>query len=136
MYDKPLPAVDADTRPYWDALRDHRLILKHCTACARSHFYPRALCPFCHSFDLIWKDASGDASVYSYTVARRPAGPAFKADTPYILALVELAEGPRMLTQLIGLPPEAARIGMRVRVAFDEVTPGITLPKFECPEPG
>lgn len=130
MYDKPIPITDPGTQPYWDALRTHRLLIKHCSICGKSHFYPRELCPYCHHDTLQWIDASGDATVYSYTVARRPAGPAFKIDTPYVLAIVELDEGPRMLTQLVGVAPEAAHIGARVRVAFDDVTPELTLPRF------
>ncbi len=130
MYEKPLPVVDPESAPYWSALKDKRLILKHCRDCGRHHFYPRALCPHCHSDALEWTDARGTGSIYSFTIARRPAGPAFKADTPYVVAVIDLDEGARMLTNIVIDDVEAVRIGQRVAVHFDAVTDDITLPKF------
>jgi hypothetical protein len=130
MYEKPLPVVDPESAPYWAALKERRLILKHCRDCGRHHFYPRALCPHCHSDALEWADASGRGSIYSYTVARRPAGPAFKADAPYVVAVVDLDEGARMMTNIVTDDVESVRIGQRVAVAFEAVTDEITLPKF------
>ncbi len=130
MYEKPLPVLDPESQPYWDALKQHRLLLKHCRACQRSHHYPRELCPHCHSDDLEWKQAAGTGRIYSYTVARRPAGPAFKADTPYVVALVELDEGARLMTNIVTADVESVRIDQRVAVQFDDVTPDVTLPKF------
>lgn len=130
MYEKPLPVLDPESQPYLDALKQHRLLLKHCRACQRSHHYPRELCPHCHSDDLEWKQAAGTGRIYSYTVARRPAGPAFKADTPYVVALVELDEGARLMTNIVTADVESVRIDQRVAVQFDDVTPDVTLPKF------
>ncbi|MBI5720722.1 MAG: Zn-ribbon domain-containing OB-fold protein [Burkholderiales bacterium] len=132
MYDKPLPIIDPESAPYWAALRERRLILKHCRDCGRHHFYPRALCPHCHSDALEWSDARGTGSIYSYTVARRPAGPAFKADAPYVVAVVELDEGARMMTNIVTDDVESVRIGQRVAVAYEAVTDEITLPKFKA----
>jgi uncharacterized OB-fold protein len=132
MYDKPLPVVDPESAPYWAALKERRLILKRCRDCGRHHFYPRALCPHCHSDALEGSDARGTGSIYSYTVARRPAGPAFKADAPYVVAVVELDEGARMMTNIVTDDVESIRIGQRVAVAFDAVTDEITLPKFKA----
>lgn len=132
MYEKPLPVVDPESAPYWAALKERRLILKHCRDCGRHHFYPRALCPHCHSDALEWSDARGTGSIYSYTVARRPAGPAFKADAPYVVAVVELDEGARMMTNIVTDDVESVRIGQRVAVAFEAVTDEITLPKFKA----
>ena len=132
MYDKPLPVVDPESAPYWAALKERRLILKRCRDCGRHHFYPRALCPHCHSDALEWSDARGTGSIYSYTVARRPAGPAFKADAPYVVAVVELDEGARMMTNIVTDDVESIRISQRVAVAFDAVTDEITLPKFKA----
>ena len=131
MYDKPLPIVDPESAPYWSALKERRLILKHCRDCGRHHFYPRALCPHCHSDALEWSDSRGTGSIYSYTVARRPAGPAFKADAPYVVAVVELDEGARMMTNLVTDDVESVRIGQRVAVHFDAVTDEVTLPRFK-----
>lgn len=132
MNDKPLPVIDPESAPYWAALKERRLILKHCRDCGRHHFYPRSLCPHCHSDALQWSDARGTGSIYSYTVARRPAGPAFKADAPYVVAVVELDEGARMMTNIVTDDVESVRIGQRVAVAFDAVTDDITLPKFKA----
>jgi hypothetical protein len=131
MYDKPLPVVDPESAPYWAALKERRLILKRCRDCGRHHFYPRALCPHCHSDALEWSHARGTGSIYSYTVARRPAGPAFKADVPYVVAVVELDEGARMMTHIVTDDVDSVRIGQRVAVAFDAVTDEITLPRFK-----
>ena len=131
MYEKPLPTVDPESAPYWSALKENRLILKYCRDCGRHHFYPRALCPHCHSDALEWSDARGTGSIYSFTVARRPAGAAFKADAPYVVAVVELDEGARMMTNIVTDDVNAVRIGQRVAVHFDAVTDDITLPKFK-----
>ena len=130
MYDKPLPTVDPESAPYWSALKENRLILKHCRDCGRHHFYPRALCPHCHSDALEWSSARGTGSIYSFTVARRPAGPAFKADAPYVVAVIDLDEGARMMTNIVTDDVDAVRIGQRVAVQFDAVTDEVTLPKF------
>lgn len=130
MYEKPLPTVDPESAPYWSALKENRLILKHCRDCGRHHFYPRALCPHCHSDALEWSDARGTGSIYSFTVARRPAGPAFKADAPYVVAVIDLDEGARMMTNIVTDNVDAVRIGQRVAVQFDAVTDEVTLPRF------
>jgi uncharacterized OB-fold protein len=130
MYDKPLPVIDSESRPYWDALKQHRLTLKRCQDCGKHHFYPRALCPHCHSDAHEWVDARGTGTIYSFTIARRPAGPAFKADTPYVVAVVELDEGARMMTNIVTADVDAVRIGQRVSVQYEDVTDEVTLPKF------
>lgn len=130
-YEKPVPVIDPGTKPFWDAARAHRLMVPHCRSCDRPHFYPRELCPFCHSDDLEWVELSGKGEVYSYTIARKPAGPIFAADVPYVIAMIALDEGPRMLTNIVTDDVEALRIGDRVMVSFDDVTPELTLPKFK-----
>ena len=131
MYDKPLPIIDPDTAPYWKAAKDHKLLLKRCSACGKAHFYPRELCPHCHADTVDWIEASGTGSIYSFTVARRPAGPAFKPDAPYVVAIIELDEGARMMTNIVGCPPDSVKIGQRVSVVFEDVTDEISLPKFK-----
>jgi uncharacterized OB-fold protein len=128
--DRPLPAIDDESRPYWDAAREHRLLIQRCSACGEHVFYPRAACPHCHDARLEWVEASGRGTVYSFTVARRPAGPWFADKTPYVVALVELEEGPRLLGTL-RVEPEAARVGQRVRVAFEDASDDVTLPVWE-----
>jgi uncharacterized OB-fold protein len=131
MYEKPLPVMDTDTRPFWEAAAEHRLLIQHCTNCDNFVFYPRALCPHCHSEGLEWREASGGGTIYSFTVSRLPAGPGFKDDVPYVVAIVELEEGPRMMSNVTVDDVGKVRIGERVRVCFEDVTDEITLPKFE-----
>ena len=135
MYDKPLPVVDHDSVPFWDALREQRLLIKRCANCTKYHFYPRILCPHCHSERVEWADAKGLGTIYSFTVARRPAGPSFKDVVPYVVALIVLDEGPRMMTRMQCDSPEAIRIGQRVQVNFERVTPEFTFPHFSPVKP-
>ena len=100
-YEKPLPVVDPGTEPFWRAAREHRLSIPRCRSCGKHHFYPRELCPHCHSDDLEWTDVSGKGEIYTYTIARKPAGPVFAADVPYVIAMIALDEGPRMLTNIV-----------------------------------
>jgi uncharacterized OB-fold protein len=129
-YEKPRPVIDPGSEPFWSAAKQHRLSIPRCKACNRHHFYPRELCPHCHSDELEWTDVSGRGEIYSYTIARKPAGPAFAADVPYVVAMIALDEGPRMLTNIITADVDSVRIGDRVRVKFDDVAADLTLPKF------
>jgi uncharacterized OB-fold protein len=131
-YAKPLPQPDPITKPYWDSLKSHAMRLQRCGSCGRFVFFPRALCPFCFSDALTWTPVSGRGVVHAFTVPHRHPSPAFQPDLPYVVALVELEEGPRLMTNLIDVPPDPARIavGMPVEVVYDDVTPEVTLPKF------
>jgi uncharacterized protein len=131
--ERPLPLIDDESRPFWGATRERRLAIQRCGACGKHVFPPRALCPHCHEATLEWVDATGRGSVYSYTVARRPAGPWFADKVPYVVAIVELDEGVRMLSNLVVGDPSSARIGQRVRVTFEDVGE-VTLPLFEPDE--
>lgn len=131
MYEKPLPVVDTESRPFWEAAKAHKLILQHCSGCGKFVFYPRAVCPHCYAEGLAWKEAAGEGTIHSFTVARRPAGPAFKESVPYVIALIDLKEGPRMMTNIVTDDVDSVRIGQSVKVVFDDVTDEITLPKFE-----
>ncbi len=128
-YAKPLPVPDGDTRRYWDAAREHRLMIQRCQDCQRAIFYPRSVCPHCMSDRLEWIQASGRGTIYSYTVVHRSPA-AFKDDVPYVVALIDLAEGVRMMSNVVACAPSDVRIGAAVEVIFDDVTPEITLPKF------
>jgi uncharacterized OB-fold protein len=128
--ERPLPVVDADSAPFWAALRDRKLTVQWCGACQRHVFYPRALCPHCHAELTEWVECSGNGTIHSYTVARRPAGQAFAADVPYVVVLVDLDEGVRMLSNLVTDDVDGVRIGARVAVRFEDVTDEITLPLF------
>jgi hypothetical protein len=129
-YNKPLPSPSPITQGFWAAAHRHEFLLQRCRNCRRYIHYPRAACPHCLSQDLEWAPASGRGAIYSYTVARRPTASVFADMTPYVIAIVELEEGPRMTTNIVGCPPEEVRIGMPVEVVFDDVTDEVTLVKF------
>lgn len=127
--DRPVPLPDADSRPYWQAAREGRLLIQRCQDCGKAIFYPRSICPHCMSDRIEWVRASGRGKVYSYTVVRR-APEQFAAETPYVVALVDLDEGVRMTTRVTGCPPEQVRIGMPVQVDFQTVSDEVALPVF------
>jgi uncharacterized OB-fold protein len=130
-YKKPLPRVDEESRGYWEAIVRHELYFQRCRSCGTKRFPPRAVCPVDLSSDTEWVRASGKATVYSFTVTHQNQAPGFGESLPYVLAVVELDEGPRMMTNVVGCAPDEVRIGMRVEVEFDDVTPEVTLAKFK-----
>ena len=132
--DRPLPVPDAATGPYWEAARNERLVMPRCDDCGRFHFYPRTLCPHCSSSRLKWTPVSGAGAVYSFTVIHRAPSPAFATAVPYVVAAVKLAEGPHLMTNIVGIAPDAVRIGMPVKVVFQKFSEEITLPMFEPAE--
>jgi len=127
---RPLPRPDGDSEFYWAAARRHALMLQQCDECGRFRFYPRAICPFCLSEKLQWRQVSGRGVIYSFTVIYRPPSPAFHDQVPYVLALIDLPEGVRMMSNIIGCHPKDVYVGMPVVVTFEEVSDEITLPKF------
>ncbi|HWP43730.1 MAG TPA: Zn-ribbon domain-containing OB-fold protein [Blastocatellia bacterium] len=129
-YVGPLPKPDNDSAEYWDAARRHKLVLQQCIECQRFRFYPRSVCPHCLSDRFEWRPASGRGKVYSFTVIHRAPAQAFRDRVPYVLALVELEEGVRMMTNIVECDPDTVRIGESVEVTFDDVTDEVTLPKF------
>ncbi len=129
-YRKPLPRIDEESRGYWEALARHELYVQRCRGCGTTRFYPRAVCPACLSSDTEWLRASGRGSVYTFTITRQNQAPGFRDELPYVLAVVELTEGVRLMTNVVGCPPEEVRIGMPVEVVFEDVAPEVTLPKF------
>lgn len=125
-----VPVVDADSEPFWEAVADRRLTAQKCQQCGRFVFYPRALCPFCHSEDLSWTPLRGSGTVYSFTVSRRAPSPEFADLVPYVVVLVDLDEGIRMMSNLVGAVDDV-RCGARVVVRFEATPDGQTLPMFE-----
>ncbi|KKD07006.1 Zn-ribbon domain-containing OB-fold protein [Streptomyces sp. WM6386] len=118
-----LPEADAFTRTYWEAAEEGRLLVRRCGACGRTHHYPREFCPHCWSEDVTWEPASGRAELYTWSVVHRNDLPPFGERTPYVAAVVQLAEGPRMMTELVGVPPETLRAGMALEVDFRQGIP-------------
>jgi len=127
---KPLPPIDDDTRAWWDGLHRGVLLLQHCRACGHVQVYQRAMCGCCLGGDLEHREASGEGTIYSFSTVYRPPSAEFKDDVPYTVVLVELSEGPRMLSTLVDMAPDAVRIGQRVQIVYDRVTEAITLPRF------
>jgi len=127
---KPVPQPYQDTQKYWDAAKQKRLILQRCGQCDEFQFYPRGVCSHCLASDLRWVDASGNRKIHSFTVSYRAPHPGFEGDLPFVLAIVELDEGVRMMSNIVNCDPKAVRIDMKVKVVFEELTPEITLPQF------
>lgn len=125
----PGPRPSPLTAPYWAAAAEHRLTIQRCGGCKSHVFYPRRICPHCWSSNLDWVEVSGRANVASFVGAYKPGHPAFIEDAPYVIALVDLEEGPRMLTNIIDASPEDDLIGRAVTVVYEEQA-GATLPRF------
>ena len=124
------PEPNADSRPYWDATRERRLLIRNCKVCGTKHFMPRNGCPKCWSEDLEWVDASGRGTVHTFSIVRRAPLPEFAAKAPYVVAMVDLEEGPRMYTNIVGADALDVAIGDAVRVTFDDRGEGYVVPQF------
>ena len=116
--------------PFWDATRDQRLLLQWCTDCEQPIFYPRAACPACFGSSLEWRPASGRGEVYAVTVDHRPQITTRRTEERFAVALIDLDEGVRMMSNVIGCPPEEVTVGMRVIVAWEPLSDGRHLPQF------
>ena len=125
-----LPSPDEHTQTFWDAARDGRLLIKRCAACGRAHYYPRPFCPHCWSQEVAWEDASGRGSLYTYSVVHQNDLPPFNERVPYVAAIVELDEGPRMMTNIVDCPLDGLEVGMPVAVAFQEIGEEYAIPVF------
>lgn len=113
-----------ETRAFWSELAEGRFLLRHCRACERAHWYPRAICPHCASADTEWREASGRGTIYSYSIARTAA-------EPFAIAYVTLAEGPTVMTNIVGSNFAEVAIGRSVELVFGhEAEGGIPLPVF------
>lgn len=127
MAERPLPEVMPEAAPWWEATRERRLLVQRCLDCGRHQLYPRAICAACHQTRLEFVAASGEGVVYSHSTLHR-APPGFEA--PYVVAIVRLAEGPRLLTRITGCPPEEVRCDMPVEVGWEPLPDGRHLPVF------
>jgi uncharacterized protein len=123
------PTISPETADYWAATAEGRLLLKRCDACGHVIWYPRAICPDCHSTDTSWFEASGRGEVYSFTVNRRGDGP-WKEAAPFVLAYVELAEGPRVMTNIVDCDVDSVAIGQRVTAVWDDTGQGNAVLRF------
>lgn len=130
MTEKPRPLIDDDTRAYWAGLARGELLLQHCRDCGHVQFYQRAFCGRCLSANIERRPASGRGSIYSFSTVHRPPSAEFKDDVPYTVVLVELAEGPRMISTLVDTPPATVGIGQPVEIVYERASPEITFPRF------
>lgn len=129
--DLPAPVANADSAPYWAGAREGKLLLQRCGDCGTLRFFPRYLCTACGSDRTEWAEASGRGTVHSFTIVHRAAFPEFQARTPYVVALIDLEEGPRMMTNIVGEDALEVAIGDAVVVAFEaRGTEGAKVPQF------
>ena len=132
-YDKPLPAPDLDTRPFWEGCHEHELRAQRCPACGRFRWPPQGVCPSCYQWNNEWVTLPETGKIVSFVVVHYVSVPAFAPDAPYAIAniVIDGTDGVVELTSnVIGVPWEEVKVGMPVRVVFDDVTPENTLPKF------
>ncbi len=130
-YEKPLPEFRPETKPFWDACKNHELVIPRSKTTGEYFFYPRAFSPGDDMTDDIeWVKASGKAKVWTFAIHHMGPTKAYKGDPPYVVALVETDEGVKMMTNVVDCDPKDVHIGMEVEVVFDDVTDEVTLPKF------
>jgi uncharacterized OB-fold protein len=127
---KPVPVVNPWARPFWEAARDHKLVIQKCKDCDKYVFYPRIACPHCFSDELTWVQASGKGKIYTYSVVVSNAPSAFVQDMPYVIAVIRLDEGVQMLSNVVDCNPEEVTCDMPVEVTFEKLDEEFTLPKF------
>jgi uncharacterized OB-fold protein len=128
---KPLPVVTDESRPFWEGCRRGKLLLQYCEHCQQHQFYPRLYCMHCDSSEMHWVEASGEGLIYSFTIIHQNRAPEFVQDTPYNVAIVRLAEGPRMMANIIDIAPADLRVDLPVTIVFDAVTESISIPRFK-----
>jgi uncharacterized protein len=132
--DRPLPQpITPESRPYWDGLKQGHLMLPHCTACGHTFFYPRTICPRCQTREITWVRASGKGRLHAFGIAHQSFNRAFRVAPPYVLAMVELEEGPRLMSNLVNVAPDprVVKCDMPVEVVFTRLTDDVTLPLFQ-----
>ena len=133
--DRMLPPESDAGAGFWAATRDRRLVLQWCGPCERAIHYPREACPHCLGTELAFRDAAGTGTVYARTEIPKPWNPTMVGRTPYVVALVELPEGVRLLTNVVGPGAEGAAIGDAVEVAWEPLSDGRHLPVFVLADP-
>jgi hypothetical protein len=135
MPTRPLPVATPETREFWDGARRHELRIQRCGACGRAYFFPRPFCPHCSSRDVEWFTASGRGRLHTYVINHRPAF-GFQHAAPYVIAIVELEEGPRMMTNIVGVEPSPERlpIDLPLEIVWQQESDDVTLPLFRPAE--
>jgi uncharacterized OB-fold protein len=128
---KPKPRPAPESLPYWQAAREHRLALPKCEDCQKFWFPPSRTCPHCLSANFSFQNVSGKGKIFSFVTFHRVYRPAFSNDVPYVVALIELDEGPRLLSNIMGVTHDQVKCEMRVEVVFDDYDEDISIPKFK-----
>jgi uncharacterized OB-fold protein len=128
---KPLPRIDEENRWFFEACARRELVLQRCAACGTLRYYPRALCPKCLSAKTEYQRTSGRGRVYTFTVTYQNQAPGFRDELPYVMAYVQLDEGPRILTNIVQTDPQTVKIGMPVEVVFEDFDEGLAIAKFQ-----
>lgn len=128
---KPVPVPDEVSAPFFDGVRQDRLILQHCATCDRWSFPVRERCPHCFAAKLAWRPASGRATLYTFTIMHQVMNPGFATSVPYNVAQVDLDEGVRMTTNIVDIANDQLRIGMKLQAVFEDAGDGVKLPKFK-----
>ena len=127
---KPLPVITEDSRPFWEGCKRGVFLLQQCETCQHYQFYPRLYCMQCGADGLRWQQASGRGVIYSYTFIHQNKSPEFINDTPYNVAIIQLEEGPRLMSNIVDVAPGELRIGLPVMVVFDPVSDTISVLRF------
>lgn len=127
---KNFPHPSPETAVYWEGCRKHELRIQRCADCGQYQFYPRIICTRCMSLRIEWVTAAGRGEVLSFTIITRPVSEAYAADIPYVVALIQLEEGPVMMSNVVNCEPESVEIGMPVEVVFEDWSTEISIPKF------
>ena len=128
---KPVPVITEENSPFWEGCRRGVLLLQYCEACQSYQFYPRLYCMQCGANSLRWERASGRGVIYSYTVIHQNKSPEFGNDTPYNVAIVQLEEGPRLMSNIVEVASGDLRVDLPVTVVFDAVSETISVPRFK-----
>lgn len=128
---RPSPVPTQATQPFWDASAQGKLVFQRCGDCKKTQSLPRLFCRHCMSEDLQWEPSKGLGTIYTFTVNHRAANAHMADKLPYVVAVVQLDEGVRMMANIVDVPPELVRIGDRVRVRFLRLNETISLPQFE-----
>jgi len=135
MSGRPEPPITDVSAPFWEATRDKRLLVQRCARCDAWVWYPRSACTKCMSDSLHWTQVDGRGTVYAASVHHRPGVAEMKERVPYVVALVELDEGVRLLTNVVDCDPESVHVGQSVMLTWEELSDGRHLPIFKPAEP-
>ncbi len=129
-YDKPMPPLNRDSKPFWDSMKEHNMRLQRCAECGKIRHYPRPVCDHCLSMEYDWVRATGKGKVHSWTISHHAFLPGFIADLPMTLVTVDLDEGVRICAQMRDCEPEKLSVDLPVELGYEDATSDLTLPVF------